>query len=226
MTIHQISKERYSARKMPVQERSRETVRRIIDAATMILEERGYDGVSTNRIAAAAGISPGSLYQYFPNKDAILKSMVAEYTKQLMDRISTNMRDGLKCRPADIVSTAVMAQLDALLERPEILRVICGQLPGYADADVRRPLEDMISELVRGYAVALPDTPSDMDIDAATWIIVQLLGTSIRYVVDEPNIAKDVFVTEMAHLALRHPIAKRCTRIDATWRWAQVVATA
>jgi AcrR family transcriptional regulator len=47
------------------------TVRRILDAAAEILEERGYEGVSTNRIAAAAEISPGSLYQYFPNKDAI-----------------------------------------------------------------------------------------------------------------------------------------------------------
>ena len=64
-----------SPRKRPVQERSRETVRAILEAAAHIFEEHGLEGATTDRIAARAGISVGSLYQYYPNKDAILVAL-------------------------------------------------------------------------------------------------------------------------------------------------------
>jgi AcrR family transcriptional regulator len=194
-------------RKTPVQERSRETVRRILDAATQVLKERGYEGLSTNRIAVAAGISPGSLYQYFPNKDAILKAMVAEYTEQLLERVSTNLREIIHGDPANLVSAVLEAQIDAMLERPEILRVISGQLPGQTAADILKPVEAQIGNMIRGYSLGLAERPADMDVDAASWIIVQLLGATVRYVVDNPPIAKEVLIKEMTRLVQGHPVA-------------------
>lgn len=61
-----------SPRKSPRQERSRLTVERILDAAARIFQDQGYAGATTNEIADEAEVSVGSLYQYFPNKDAIL----------------------------------------------------------------------------------------------------------------------------------------------------------
>ena len=58
-------------RKAPVQGRSRATVDAIVEAAARILVEQGYDKASTNVIAATAGVSIGSLYEYFPGKEAI-----------------------------------------------------------------------------------------------------------------------------------------------------------
>lgn len=63
-------------------------VERIVDAGRAVLLERGYDGASTNRIAEKAHISPGSLYQYFPNKDAIVAEVVDRWTSELHTRIS------------------------------------------------------------------------------------------------------------------------------------------
>lgn len=197
-----------SPRKAPVQERSKETVRRIFDAAARVLEDRGYDGLSTNRIAAAAGISPGSLYQYFPNKEAILKAMVSEYTDQLVNRVSIKLRQIIREDPANLVSRGVEAQVDAMLERPEILRVIAEQLPEHTRAEVLKPLERLMGEMVRGYAFALGDRLPGVDVDAASWILVQLLGTTMRYVVDDPPIPKDVFVKEMTRLVVGHPIVR------------------
>jgi AcrR family transcriptional regulator len=64
-----------SPRKRPRQQRSRETVRAILQAAARIFEVEGVESATTDRIAARAGISVGSLYQYFPNKDAILVAL-------------------------------------------------------------------------------------------------------------------------------------------------------
>ncbi len=63
-------------RKTPRQQRAHETRARILDAARAVFEEQGYAHGTTNRIAAVAGLSVGSLYQYFPNKDAILVELV------------------------------------------------------------------------------------------------------------------------------------------------------
>lgn len=70
-------REAVSPRKRPVQERSRRTVEAILEAAAQVLERRGYAGTTTDRIAERAGVSVGSLYQYFPNKDSILLALAA-----------------------------------------------------------------------------------------------------------------------------------------------------
>jgi len=68
-----------SPRKHARQERSRHTVKRILDAAARIFHEHGYAGATTNDIADEAGVSVGSLYQYFPNKDALLVALTKQH---------------------------------------------------------------------------------------------------------------------------------------------------
>lgn len=76
-----------SPRKSPRQERSRLTVERILDAAARIFHEQGYAGATTNEIADEARVSVGSLYQYFPNKDAIL----VELTRRHIDSATAGL---------------------------------------------------------------------------------------------------------------------------------------
>jgi AcrR family transcriptional regulator len=63
------------ARKKPVQGRSQLTVQTILDAAAHMFGERGYSATTTNHVAEAAGVSIGSLYQYFPNKDSLIVAL-------------------------------------------------------------------------------------------------------------------------------------------------------
>ena len=70
---------RIAARKSPSQERSRRTVERILDAAARIFHEQGYAGATTNDVADEAGVSVGSLYQYFPNKDSLLVALTRRH---------------------------------------------------------------------------------------------------------------------------------------------------
>ena len=67
-----MSRDGIGPRKAPRQQRSQQTVDRIVEAAARVFNEAGYLGTTTNEIAADAGVSIGSLYQYFPNKDALL----------------------------------------------------------------------------------------------------------------------------------------------------------
>jgi AcrR family transcriptional regulator len=77
-----------SARKNPIQERSKARVERILEAAAELIVRGGSDQLKMSEVAASAGISIGSLYQYFPEKAALIR--------MLAERINECIRDGLK----------------------------------------------------------------------------------------------------------------------------------
>jgi AcrR family transcriptional regulator len=82
-------KSRLSARKQPLQERSRETVAVILEAAARILEECGIEGYNTNAVAERGGVSVGSVYQYFPNKDALTLALIARFEDEILGAAQT-----------------------------------------------------------------------------------------------------------------------------------------
>src|SRR5215467_8715998 len=71
-------------RKVASQERSRLTVDALLEATARVLRKEGYDRASTNKIAAVAGVGIGSLYQYFPSKEALVAGVVERHAQQLL----------------------------------------------------------------------------------------------------------------------------------------------
>jgi AcrR family transcriptional regulator len=82
---------RLRPRKTPGQQRAIETRERLLDAAARVFSEYGYAAGTTNRIAEAAGHSIGSLYQYFPNKDAILAELVTAHVRSGLDTVQQRL---------------------------------------------------------------------------------------------------------------------------------------
>ena len=70
-------------RRQPKQERSQQRVDHLLNAAAQVFEEVGYATATTNAIAAHAGMSIGSLYQFFPNKEAIMDALLKRYLDEL-----------------------------------------------------------------------------------------------------------------------------------------------
>src|SRR6187402_2230817 len=78
-------------RKAAIQERSRATVDALLDATARILTKHGYDRASTNRVAEAAGVSIGSLYQYFPSKEALVASLMERHVDEIRSILHAEM---------------------------------------------------------------------------------------------------------------------------------------
>jgi AcrR family transcriptional regulator len=74
--------ERLRPRKSPSQQRAKELVGAVLEAGSRILLERGYEKLSMQRVAIRAGVSPGSLYQYFPDKASLVAAIVEEISKR------------------------------------------------------------------------------------------------------------------------------------------------
>lgn len=84
---------RLAPRKTPRQDRARETVGAILMAAAEMFANQGYPGATTNKIAERAGVSIGSLYQYFPNKDAILAGLMEQHLKGVRSVIEQSLAE-------------------------------------------------------------------------------------------------------------------------------------
>jgi AcrR family transcriptional regulator len=101
-------------RKQPKQHRSIDTVGRILDAAAHIFDERGYRNTTTNHVASSAGVSIGSLYQYFPNKDALLVALAEHHLDAAAAQFGKRMESLREERPAleDTVRSLVELAVD------------------------------------------------------------------------------------------------------------------
>lgn len=74
--------EQISARRQPAQQRSRDRLDRILDAAKQLIAEKGSDRVKMSEVAALAQMSIGALYQYFPDKSAIIRTLAGRYSAE------------------------------------------------------------------------------------------------------------------------------------------------
>jgi len=110
-----------SPRKLPSQQRAIATVEAIVEAAAHILEKGGFEAYSTNAVAERAGVSIGSLYQYFPNKDAITRALIARETQLLVDAVgAVSQTEDWRATIAWMIGAAV----DHQLRRPRLARLI------------------------------------------------------------------------------------------------------
>jgi AcrR family transcriptional regulator len=111
-------------RKIPMQERAGRTIAAVLEAAAQVLQKHGEPAFTTNRIAEKAGYSIGTLYQYFPNKDAILLALAARERKA----IETQIRAALeKARPAHAeaaVREVIRVLVRAFAGRRRVRRVV------------------------------------------------------------------------------------------------------
>ncbi len=181
-------------------------VERLVAAGREVLVETGYDGFSTNRVASRAGVSPGSLYQYFPDKTALIDEVIERWAHEVSDRVAGALAD--RVGGAEPGSTlAVMDALVAALEADAVLlRVVLEELPASRHASRRQALETRVTELAAAYfagvAAASGARPSA---DPATLAWVVVLATenlAVRWVLDRPaGVPREVLVRELARLA-------------------------
>ena len=151
-------------RKTPVQARSTATVDAILEAAARILETEGLEGYTTNAIAKRAGVSIGSLYQYFPNKDAVTAALVRTDSETMAARME-EVRCAFEGRPIrDCIDALIEVAVCHQFDRPMLARLIdleehrLGQDFGLTEAKQR------IVQVVRSLlAQSGLDLPFDLD---------------------------------------------------------------
>lgn len=120
---------RRQPRREPRQLRSRQTVDAVLDAVTLVLERHGPDAVTTNRITEAAGVSIGSLYQYFPDKQAIYSALHERHVAEVRQVIEHALAEHASGPLEDFACALVTGLADVHAADPELHEMVTALVP-------------------------------------------------------------------------------------------------
>jgi len=195
-------------RKLPVQERSNNTVDVILEAAARIFMEKGYAAGTTNHIAHKAGVSIGSLYQYFPNKDAILVSLAEQHLESAMDEISEILSEAEADNTSivKLIRKIVDAMIRMHMQAPRLHQVIFEEAPLPDDLKYQpNTFEDAIAETLS----QIMDQNLKMDIERpllAARLMVRIVESLTHwYVIEEPEgVAPQDIIDEITTISSRY----------------------
>jgi AcrR family transcriptional regulator len=196
-------------RKDAAQERSRATVDALVEATARILVRDGFDRASTNRIAAEAGVSVGSLYQYYPGKEALVAAVFERHNCDLM-RVARKALADIVEQPLDVgVRRMVAAAVEGHRVDARLHRVLAEQTPRSGALEDRAPLNGEAYGLFRAYLEAHRDELRALDLDLATFLCVTAIEavthTAVlhrsEFLSDE---AVETLIDEAARLVLRY----------------------
>lgn len=196
-------------RKHASQGRSRATVDALIEATARILVKDGFDKTSTNRIAEKAGVSVGSLYQYFPSKEALVAAVVERHTEELMHVVRTVLADVAKLPVDEAVRKLVTAAIRAHRIDPELHRVLAEQMPRTGRAANADVLSVETYALFRAYLDAHADEFRAVDLELATFVCVTSIealthSAVLDYAGRLSEEAMDALVDEATRLIVRY----------------------
>ena len=188
-------------RKRPVQQRSRFTVDQILEASAHVFAKRGYAGTTTNHIAERAGVSIGSLYQYFPNKDTILVALHARHMESTSEVLRRMMEEALgeKKAPEHLLRRFVRQVIEVHASEPALHHVLLYEGPRTPELSKKvHAIEDSMAHAVE-QMLSERGGISRLHAKHAAYLVVHVVeNMAHEYVIHPPpDMPIEVFIEEL-----------------------------
>ncbi len=166
--------------------RSKQMVDVILEATARVLSRDGYAAMNTNRVAAVAGVSVGSVYQYFPNKDSLVAALHERHAAQvhavIEEVIDASRARSLRGR----IDAMVHALLAAHRIDPELHRVLERELPFFDAPKDDSPADAGIYRRIRALLEQHRSEITLRNLELATWMTLQLMEALVHQAVIDP----------------------------------------
>jgi AcrR family transcriptional regulator len=193
-------------RKSPRQARSRATVETILEAAARVLVKDGLEHTTTNRVAEAAGVSVGSLYQYFPSKDALVAALLTRHVDSMRGMLLSELERvrGLPLRPAARAILELLIAAHAV--DPALHRVLMEQVPRTGKLDQLGDFEQELHMLIVAWLSAHRDELRVTDLGLAAFMAAATVEAITHFaVLYQPHRLRDpAFLDEATDLVVRY----------------------
>jgi AcrR family transcriptional regulator len=190
--------------RQPQQDRGQRRVDSIIDAAEEVFVEVGVDAATTNAIAERAGASVGSLYHFFPSKDAILLALVRRYAERLREANARAMPLELVSLPLDeLFERIVNGQCLLLAQTPAfdvVQEAVARKVGGFGHEE----LDDAIMRQVRRFIQVRLPRMSAQQREAATRLSVKTVGIGVKTAVTLPAAERETLLAELKDMLVRY----------------------
>ena len=163
-----------SRRRRPKQRRAQRTVDAILDAVVRVLKREGFRAVTTNRIAEVAGVSIGSVYQYFPDKQAIFVALHQRHIDQIDRMVESKLIEHAASPLDDLMRAMIDGMMDAHSADPELYELLATEVPHRADGT-----RDFAVRLHGAFRLALSSRAHELkrrcDVDKLAFVVANMV---------------------------------------------------
>jgi AcrR family transcriptional regulator len=194
--------------KKPRQRRSKVTYDAILEATTQLLIEKGYNATTTNHIAERAGISIGSLYQYFPNKETIAVELLQRHIDNGPTYMGSQFANSMKnrCDPAEMIRCAIVAACDHHTDNPALHKVLEEEVPH--PAHIREAIqrnENLYVDVLANW-IEQQRPPQVSSLTVAARLVFYMIKTMTHWYIlyQQAAIDREVFVDELTAIVMRY----------------------
>jgi AcrR family transcriptional regulator len=201
-------------RKSAKQARSRATIDALLTATARVLIKEGFDRASTNRIAEAAGVSVGSLYQYFPSKEALVAALVHRHTTEMSAVVEGEFLR-LATEPIHVAAPRlVRLMLDAHAVDPKLHKVLFEQVPRVGRLDRLEDIDTRFTTLTRAYLELHKDEIAPENLDLAAFVLVATVEslTHAATILHPERLRGGELAEEMTAMILRYLLPEGATK--------------
>jgi AcrR family transcriptional regulator len=169
-----MSHERPLTRRAPKQRRAQQTVQAVLDAVVKLLKRAGADAVTTNRIAEVAGVSIGSIYQYFPDKRAIFLALHDRHVEEIGRVVECTLVEHATSSLEEFLRALMEALIDAHAPDPELYALLTTEVPYRTDG--AHHLQERLSKSLRLAISSRADELSlHRDIEATLFVLTHMI---------------------------------------------------
>jgi|TARA_R110000824_G_scaffold118960_17_gene272464 AcrR family transcriptional regulator len=200
----------FKPKKLPKQARSRASFDAMIEATAQLLASAPYGELTTNHIAERAGVSIGTLYEFFPNKEVIVAVLAARRMEKLVENLQAALPATIGMSPFEGVAHILDAAVSGMVAERALYHALLRQIPfvpQLPEVRAARAAQINFAQMIRVRAGTTLNLPAPED-DA--WLISQMLNNAILEIVflDVGEKARSKLVTELARLTYRMAVGR------------------
>jgi AcrR family transcriptional regulator len=202
-----MASKRTPPRKKPQQARAQQTVTAILEGTIQVLEREGPEAATTTRIAEVAGVSVGTLYQYFSHRDAIIDALQEREFSRAIDMTQSILSEGNYPKsPRDVVTLCVQGMLELHTGHPGLHRVLAMEGLRTTKADRLQSFDLRVIGLVRHFLTATGASVRRRNVDAAAFVAFQCVRAVMLASLLEtsPGLNNATMVEELVDLLMRY----------------------
>ena len=197
---------RVQPRKLPTQARAQETVEAILAATKKVLVKDGYEAASTNRVAEVAGVSIGSLYQYFPSKAALVSALIERHLARMFEVLEITAQRGGTASVEEAARTVIRAVFAAHRVNPRLHRVLLEQMPRLGKGDDVDAFERRTQAIIEAFLLAHTSELRSKNVKLAARVaVLAVRGVTLWTVMRSPEeLDNDELVEEITDMVIRY----------------------
>jgi AcrR family transcriptional regulator len=194
------------ARNQPQQSRSRVTVDTILEATIRVLEQEGTDAATTSRVAEVAGVSVGTLYQYFANRDAILHALQDRELERASQMLTVLLGKAERASDREVARSVVEALLQSYRAAPALHRVLAVEGLRVTPRERVLAFDARAVATIRAFLSFSGARVRRTNLEAAAFVVYQAVRAAmLAYLLEEPaGIDDRTLVDELTDLILRY----------------------